>query len=423
MIGAASFQVGTISGIMKQLTRQRWNAMFVPTVLLGAFVFSSVGSALAGPTQEKPVASKVVSPGKATDRNADQDADPESKLTGIERDAIRKATASPIRVGTIAAPPFSYQEDGVWDGLSFALWRRVAEVLGIDYTIKAYSIENMMEAVEKNEVDIVVSDLNITADRDRMMRFGHTFHHSGYGVVTRDDLRPRFAILDALFSRDFLYAVGSLVFLLLVIGTLVWIFERRAKGTDFGGGIFQGLGSGLWWSAVTMSTVGYGDKSPRTVSGRVIATIWIFASVVVISSFTAAIASSLTVGRMVSSIQEIDDLRHRRVGVVQSASAQEYLKDLGFRPTAFPDISALLDGVEKGEVEAVVHDEPVLRYLLTKNPRKGVRMQRVELGSLSYAFAYPVESGLARPVGIEMLEIIESESWPALVRRYLGEAR
>ena len=398
--------------------------MFVPTVLLGAFVLFSMPSALAGSGQEKPDASKVVTPVKTVgDKDAGTAVNPESKLTRIERDAISKAMKSPIRVGTIQSPPFSYEEDGVWDGLSFALWRRVSEVLGIDYTIKVYTIEDMVKAIEKNEVDIAVADLNITADRDRVMRFGHTFHHSGYGVVTRDDLQPRFALLEALFSRDFLYAVSSLVLLLLVIGTLVWIFERRAKGTDFGGSIFQGLGSGLWWSAVTMSTVGYGDKSPRTATGRVIATIWIFASVVVISSFTAAIASSLTVGRMVSSIQEIDDLRHRRVGVVEAASAEEYLKDLGFRPMTFIGTTALLDALEKGEVEAVVHDEPVLSYLLNKNPRKGVRLQRVELGSLGYAFAYPVESGLARPVGIEMLEIIESDSWPSLVRRYLSEAR
>ena len=47
----------------------------------------------------------------------------------------------------------------------------------------------------------------------------------------------------------------------------------------------------LWWSVVTVTTVGYGDVSPVTGEGRLIAVVLMFVGIGVISAFTATIAS------------------------------------------------------------------------------------------------------------------------------------
>ncbi|MGA9378972.1 MAG: ion channel [Phormidium sp.] len=49
----------------------------------------------------------------------------------------------------------------------------------------------------------------------------------------------------------------------------------------------------LWWSIVTLTTVGYGDITPITFGGRFIAIVNMFFSIVILATFSATIASIL----------------------------------------------------------------------------------------------------------------------------------
>jgi voltage-gated potassium channel len=53
----------------------------------------------------------------------------------------------------------------------------------------------------------------------------------------------------------------------------------------------QSYGDGLWWAIVTVTTVGYGDISPATTEGRVIASCLMLLGIGVIGAFTATVAS------------------------------------------------------------------------------------------------------------------------------------
>ena len=55
---------------------------------------------------------------------------------------------------------------------------------------------------------------------------------------------------------------------------------------------FPTVGSGLWWSVQTVTTVGYGDNVPTTDAGRVIAAFVMLAGIGFLTVITAAITSS-----------------------------------------------------------------------------------------------------------------------------------
>ena len=55
---------------------------------------------------------------------------------------------------------------------------------------------------------------------------------------------------------------------------------------------FPSIGSGLWWAVQTVTTVGYGDHVPATLTGRVIAALVMLAGIGFLTVITAAITSS-----------------------------------------------------------------------------------------------------------------------------------
>lgn len=72
----------------------------------------------------------------------------------------------------------------------------------------------------------------------------------------------------------------SLVFLSLLSAIALAVLEPHLQFTDW-----------LWWSIVTLTTVGYGDITPSTMGGRIIGIVLMFLGIGVLSTFTATIAS------------------------------------------------------------------------------------------------------------------------------------
>ncbi len=95
--------------------------------------------------------------------------------------------------------------------------------------------------------------------------------------------------------------------LVLIVGAnVIWLIERSdADNAFFSTNYLVGIGDALWYVIVTIATVGYGDKTPITLAGRLIGGILIVAGVVLVSLFTAT-ASSLFVARRIKEGDTLD---------------------------------------------------------------------------------------------------------------------
>jgi ABC-type amino acid transport substrate-binding protein len=203
---------------------------------------------------------------------------------------------------------------------------------------------------------------------------------------------------------------------------MIWLFERRHNPDMFGGNAASGIGSGFWWSAVTMTTVGYGDKAPKTCGGRVVAIIWMFTSIIIISSFTAAITTSLTVGELEGTIRGLEDLRSARVGAVTGSSSEAFLREEGIRTRPIPSTRDGLSSLADGRLDAVVQDAPILKFLVANNFADELKIIPKTFSRQDYGIALPVGSTQRETLNRDLLEVIASPEWRRLVQRYISDS-
>lgn len=339
--------------------------------------------------------------------------------------AVAQPIADPAEIGTLsvatrAVPPFAIRTAAGWEGISVELWSRVAEQLGRPFKLRELGLHEMLAAVEAGTVDAAAAALTITSDREARVDFSHPFHTSGLGIaVHRTPGGEWLEALQRVFSGQFLKAMSPLLLLLTLSAVLVWLVERR-RNPQFDSRPVRGIGAGLWWSAVTMTTVGYGDKAPVTAAGRLIAMIWMFAGVVIVSSLTAAIATALTVGKLEQSVSGLEDLYRSRVLTLVGSTSEDFLQERLVRFRTAESLPAALQALADGQAEAVVYDIPILRYLVAEGYPDSLRVLPQILQRQDYGIALPVGSPLREDVNRALLQIIGSPEWQRLLERYLG---
>jgi voltage-gated potassium channel len=92
----------------------------------------------------------------------------------------------------------------------------------------------------------------------------------------------------SMFRRGHLERFLVTALLLVCNGAAIaYLYERHAPGSNI-----HTLGESVWWSLVTVTTVGYGDYTPVTVPGRITACCIMGIGLVTLAVLTAQVASS-----------------------------------------------------------------------------------------------------------------------------------
>ncbi len=329
-------------------------------------------------------------------------------------------------VGVYESPPFViYEEDGTLSGVSVWLWEEIEKDLDRPFRIhrypEAHSIRDIMEDLEAGRIDLSINPLTVTLERETRMDFTHPFYIGNLTVATGtvSGWHSARTFLREFFTPRLLWLIGILFGLVVFFGLLIWLIERKNQHFDRS---IQGLLSSFWWSAVTMTTVGYGDKVPISHLGRFVAFLWMLCSVIIITLFTASITSGLTVRRMANTDLSVESFRREKVGTVEASASEEYLSRNFYRNlNPYPDLRKGLQGLAGGEVDFFIYDEPWLVYQLNNNPAFAelellpVRF-KLELYAMPMNRQLPYE--LKDRISLLLIRIQESRDWELLRAEY-----
>ena len=327
-----------------------------------------------------------------------------------------------LQVVTRAVPPFAYQnEQGKWQGIAIELWERAIADTGMRSEYRAASLKEMLDLVAEAKVDAAVGALTITAEREGRFDFSHPFFRTGLGIAVPAESMSGFdRIWRGLTSPTFLATVSSLLGLLALVGALVWLFERH-RNSQFPKDAVRGIGVGMWFSSVTMTTVGYGDKAALTFGGRTIAMIWMFVSVILLSMVTATLTTSLTIDALSGKVRTEDDLRRARTGTVADTTSEARLQRKGYRHKSYPNIKVALDALAAKELDAVVYDQPLLRYFVKTDFADKLQILPISVEPQDYGIALPLGSAMRKPLNLGLMRHSQGLEWDALISRHMGE--
>ncbi|MBC87389.1 MAG: hypothetical protein CL677_09455 [Bdellovibrionaceae bacterium] len=139
--------------------------------------------------------------------------------------------------------------------------------------------------------------------------------------------------------------------------SMVYLFERNMPGSNI-----EGFWDALWWGVVTLLTVGYGDRYPVTLEGRMFAMLLMFCGVTAVGILTARISSFFLA-------RELDDRR----GIVDQQLISNHLIICGWKDNMEEFLLQIIEANPKltsadivlvnncpQEIIDTIHENPIL---------------------------------------------------------------
>ncbi len=327
-----------------------------------------------------------------------------------------------LKVGLIGSPPFVIYQDGKPSGIDVRLWDDIAARLKFKYEFhRMETVDQAIEALHKRELDIVVGGVIITADRERLVNFTQPYYRTGSAIISAnrqsawDRLRP-------LVRKAAIYGGIGLCGSLVLVGTLLWLAERRVNHLQFSSSPPHGIATGIWLALVTMSTVGYGDRVPVTLPGRLIAGAWMLISMLFVSSLVAGIASSITVSQIgTERLEKPTQLNGLRIASVRGTYYDELVRHFTTRIVERDNLDSAISAVLENEADCVVYDLPALTYFMAQFPQLPLHLSEVPFEAQNFGWA--MRDGLPESdeINVAMLAEVESGRFAIIEREFLKE--
>ncbi|MBO0588589.1 potassium channel family protein [Sporosarcina sp. E16_8] len=182
----------------------------------------------------------------------------------------------------------------------------------IDYTVRFLRSENKWTYVKKHPLELVaIIPFDSIFRVARFVRFFRIIRLLGIGSRF---LKPVYSILKTNGLDKLLMVAVVLLFIIPI--PIVLVEPSINTFTD-----------ALWWAVVTTTTVGYGDLSPTTPLGRVLAVVLMLVGIGIIGTFTSAITSYFSkknelshdkqVLEVIQSIEKIENLTKEDIELIQ----------------------------------------------------------------------------------------------------------
>ncbi len=333
--------------------------------------------------------------------------------------ALNSTVKSTVKVGINEIVPFVFLESDPPYGYEIDLWNQVAGDLNLQTEWVPYeSFSQMLADLATGKLDAAIAGISITAERESAgLDFSYPSYRSGLQLMVRSSASSPIRALVVSFFNWKIWRPLLLVLATSVgVGALIWLSERN-HNEHFSSNPIGGIGQGTWFAIVTLGTFGYGDVTPTRLIGRIVACLWMGASFFILADFIA----SLTVEQLAKSNLSFKDIQGEAVGVIDSTTAEAYVRAQPVKLVEFENFDRLLSGLAAGEVTAIVHDFPTLKYVANRHSDK-FELAGEPLTKEDYGIAFREgNEAIVEAVSQEILLFQERGYMRSLNEKWFGE--
>nr|WP_269320126.1 potassium channel family protein [Streptobacillus canis] len=160
----------------------------------------------------------------------------------------------------------------------------------LEYAIRLHYSDNKKEFIRNNKLDLIaIIPFNSLFKVFRLfkifriLKVTKLLKASKMIKIFSFYSKIRYKIHKFLYTNNLIYSLYVSIFLITIGALGIYLLEKGTTVNTFA--------DSLWWAFVTATTVGYGDVSPSTIPGRIVAAILMLTGIGTIGLLTATFAT------------------------------------------------------------------------------------------------------------------------------------
>ncbi|CAF4811275.1 unnamed protein product [Rotaria sp. Silwood1] len=282
----------------------------------------------------------------------------------------------------------------------------------------------LVDAVANGVYDIVVADVTITAARRQKAGFSNSIFDNSLRIIMRKKMVNKVDLIAYLAPFSF-----SLWMMLLITSIfaafLICLLERFENRSLRNRSLISAITMSWWYSVGTI--MGYGaDFQVTTAAGRLLTIGLYLLSLVLVATYTANLASDLTISKAKDIISGIDDIKNgkipfNRIGVrIGTAGEEYYLREISGGNKNFYPLNSrqhMYDSLLNNLIDASFMDSGTAQYV-TNNIYCNLTLVGSDFDESSLAIVIPKRWLYEQDLDVNILSLRESGILDDLKRKW-----
>nr|APC94260.1 ionotropic receptor 3 [Pyrrhalta maculicollis] len=336
----------------------------------------------------------------------------------------------------------NYTGNNRFYGFCIDILDRISQEVGFDYLLdlvpdRKYGARDpstglwngMVLQLMQHKADLAVGSMTINYARESVIDFTKPFMNLGISIlfkVPKSQQAKLFSFMNPLATHIWLYVLSAYILVsitMFVVARFSPCEWQNPHPCEIDNELVKNqfsLANSFWFTIGTLMQQG-SDLNPKATSTRIVGGIWWFFTLIIISSYTANLAAFLTVERMITPIENAEDLAGQTeipYGTLESGSTMTFFRDSMietykkmwrfmenrkpsvFVPTYEEGIQKVLDGNY-----AFLMESTMLDYIVQRDCN--LTQIGAPLDSKGYGIATPKGSPWRDKISLAILELQE----------------